>query len=388
MSTTEAPTERIELPPEPNSGGVHAAAPRRRRRGWAITVVVIAVVAAGAAAVVVTDPFGKQTDQTTIDSGSKTGLAKVTKGSLSARSVESGTLGFAGDFKLINKAGGTYTALPKVGDVIKNGQVLYQVDNKPVVLLKGAFVPVFRELSWGTEGADVRQLNAALVALGYASSSKLDPASDEFGRQTYNALKKLQSAVGLDSTGVLSLGQAIFVPADQIRITVVSGQVGAAAGSGQGVLEGSSTSRQVTVALRASRQNNVKVGNEVIITLPGGKTTPGKVTAVGKVASKDSDGNVTVEVVITPTKAEETGDLDQAPVQVSIISETVQNVLAVPVNALLALAGGGYAVEVVNDAGVHRLIPVTTGLFDDNAGRVEVRGDGLAEGQNVVVPAS
>jgi hypothetical protein len=147
-------------------------------------------------------------------------------------------------------------------------------------------------------------------------------------------------------------------------------------------------SRQVTVALRASRQSNVAVGDQVVITLPSGKTTPGKVATVGKVASKDSDGNVTVEVLITPAKPKETGQLDQAPVQVAIVSETVKNVLTVPVNALLALANGGYAVEVVNAGGAHQLIAVTTGLFDDSAGRVEVSGTGLAEGQNVVVPAS
>jgi hypothetical protein len=60
----------------------------------------------------------------------------------------------------------------------------------------------------------------------------------------------------------------------------------------------------------------------------------------------------------------------------------------VPANALLALAGGGYAVEVVDASGVHRLVGVQTGLFDDSAGLVEVTGNGVAEGQNVVVPAS
>lgn len=74
--------------------------------------------------------------------------------------------------------------------------------------------------------------------------------------------------------------------------------------------------------------------------------------------------------------------------QVSLVSETVTDVLAVPVNALLALAGGGYAVEVVDKGGKHRLVPVTTGLFDDDGGLVEVSGRGLSAGQNVVVPAS
>jgi hypothetical protein len=60
----------------------------------------------------------------------------------------------------------------------------------------------------------------------------------------------------------------------------------------------------------------------------------------------------------------------------------------VPVNALLALASGGYAVEVVAPDGVHHLVAVQLGLFDDTAGLVQVTGSGLAAGQRVVVPAS
>jgi hypothetical protein len=60
----------------------------------------------------------------------------------------------------------------------------------------------------------------------------------------------------------------------------------------------------------------------------------------------------------------------------------------VPVNALLALAGGGYAVEIVDAAGVHRLVPVSLGLFDDGQGLVQVSGSRLRAGQRIVVPAS
>jgi hypothetical protein len=60
----------------------------------------------------------------------------------------------------------------------------------------------------------------------------------------------------------------------------------------------------------------------------------------------------------------------------------------VPINALLALAGGGYAVEVVGGDGLHQPVPVSPGLFDDAAGLVQVTGTGLAAGQRVVVPAS
>ena len=82
------------------------------------------------------------------------------------------------------------------------------------------------------------------------------------------------------------------------------------------------------------------------------------------------------------------GTLDQAPVNVLITTAGVTNALVVPVNALIALAGGGYAVEEATAGGTHQLLPVTPGLFDDQAGLVQVTGSRLAAGQRVVVPAS
>jgi hypothetical protein len=78
---------------------------------------------------------------------------------------------------------------------------------------------------------------------------------------------------------------------------------------------------------------------------------------------------------------------DQAPVNVSITTESVQDALVVPVDALLALAGGGYAVEAA-EGRLHRLEAVSLGLFDDAEGLVEVTGRGLSVGQRVVVPAT
>jgi hypothetical protein len=72
-------------------------------------------------------------------------------------------------------------------------------------------------------------------------------------------------------------------------------------------------------------------------------------------------------------------------VNVSITTESVQNALAVPIDALLALAGGGYAIEVA-EGRVHRLEAVSLGLFDDAEGLVQVSGQGVSAGQRVVVP--
>ena len=80
------------------------------------------------------------------------------------------------------------------------------------------------------------------------------------------------------------------------------------------------------------------------------------------------------------------GALDQAPVQVAITSQEDRHVLAVPVSALLARPGGGYAIQVRRGAST-QLVAVTTGLFDDVAGRVEISAPNLRAGMRVVVPA-
>jgi hypothetical protein len=374
---------------------------RRRIRGWRVLLVVV-VLAGAAVAVDRTHPFGidfghplgqsRHASTASADNAAATSTAAISRRSLSAQTSVDGTLGYAGEYTVLGLARGTVTWLPVVGQVIRQGQVLYRVNGMPVVLLYGS-TPAYRALAEGAAaddvtGEDVQQLNHDLVALGYASSSDLDPSSDEFGWATKAAIENLQEHLGVSQTGKLDLGQAVFLPA-AARVTSLSATLG---GQGSGpVLKASSTTREVTVDLDAAQQSEVKSGDTVTITLPNGQTTPGTVTSVGKVAttsSGDSNASPTVEVTITPTRASATGTLDKAPVQVAITTDVADNALVVPVTALLALAGGGYAVEVLAAGGLRHLQPVSLGLFDDAAGLVQVTGTGLAAGQRVVVPAS
>jgi hypothetical protein len=355
---------------------------RRRLRSATLIGLVVVLVAAGGV-VAVSNPFGGE--GTTPRTVAATALAAVKQQDLSSRVNVSGTLGYAGRYTVASLAQGTITALPPVGQVISQGQMLVEVNGEPVVLLYGA-KPMYRSLAAGDTGPDVAALNANLVALGYATSDQIDPASDTFSSATAAALKQLQADLGIDQTGRLPLGQAVFLPS-AIRVTAVSAALGGSAGGP--ILTASSTTRVVTIALNANQQSQVAMGDQVTITLPDNKTTPGVVSSVGTVATTPSGGGTpTVEVVVTPTDPTATGSLDQAPVQVSIVTDSVKDAMVVPVTALLALAGGGYAIETVNARGVHRLVSVTLGLFDDAAGLVQITGDGVRAGQRVVVPAT
>jgi hypothetical protein len=276
------------------------------------------------------------------------------------------------------------------------------MDGSPVVLLYGS-TPAYRSLSKGMTGADVGQLNADLVALGDATSKALDPSSDYFSAATASALKKLQANLGVDQTGSLALGRAVFLPT-AARVTSVVATLGAPVEPGATVLQATSETREVIVQLDATQQSEVKVGDHVIVTLPDNETTPGVVTSVGTVATSPSSGGgapgssgsgsssggsggtPTIPVDVTPSDPTATGTLDQAPVTVTITTGTVNHALVVPVDALLAQSTGGYAVEVVGADGSHHLVPVALGLFDDAAGLVQVTASTLTAGERVVVP--
>ncbi len=358
---------------------------RGPRRRWVASGVVAAVAAAGVAGAGLAGGFSSSGSRGAGTAGSAyhTSTAAVTQRSLSSQIQVNATLGFAGSYSVAGQGGGTVTWLPAAGRVIRQGGVLYRTGNAvPVVLLYGR-VPAWRALAEGMTGQDVRQLNRGLVALGYASRTALGPRAgwDYFSGETAYALGLLQARLGLPVTGTLPLGQAVFEPS-ALRVSTVSGSLGSPA-SGT-ILSATSITPVVTIDLDAALQGEVRAGDHVTVTLPDGKTTPGVVASVGKVATgSGSSATVTVQVALAHPGA--AGGLDQAPVTVAITTGSVRDALVVPVDALLARPGGRYAVEVAGPGG-HRLVSVTPGVFDDAAGLVQVSGTGLAAGQHVVVP--
>ena len=199
---------------------------------------------------------------------------------------------------MINQARGVYTKLPDNGDKVDCGDVLYRVDDKPVLLLCGS-VPVYRDLFAGRKGKDVRQLNHNLHKLG-----------DEFTAKTKKSLKKLQRNTGANVTGRLELGEAVFLP-DSVRIAKVAGELGGAARPGAPVLDATSDKLGVQVALDPSEQGSVKKGDSAQITLPGNTLLAGKVEGFGRVAQtaaqdgKPTDATIPTCLLYTSDAADE-----------------------------------------------------------------------------------
>ena len=369
---------------------------RRSRRRW-VTVTVAGVVVLAAGAVWLAGGFGARGRSGPGNGGGLYGTttATVRRETLSAQTTLSATLGYAGSYTVsVPSSGssgspassgspGAFTWLPAAGRLIRQGQVLYRTDNGvPAYLLYGR-VPAWRELAEGVRGADVAQLNRDLVRLGYSGSGYIAGLGwDYFSWDTRYGLEQLQAKLGLEQTGTLPLGQAVFEPR-ALRVAAVRASLGGAA-SGP-VFSATSARHVVSISLDAASQSEVTKGDPVTITLPDGSVTPGVIWSVGRVATgHGSSAKISVQVRLRHPGA--AGHLDQAPVTVNITTSRVRDVLAVPVAALVARPGG-YAVEVVF-RGRHRLVRVTPGLFDDAAGMVQVSGNGLAAGQRVVVPAS
>jgi len=353
-----------------------------------VLVALPVLVAAGVIAVVVSTSDAKPATPTAQQPVS---FAKVEKGTLTSMVSEVGTLTHrarsdGSPYTAINQARGTYTELPDVGDKVSCGDELYRVDDQPVLLLCGT-VPAYRDLRAGDAGNDVRQLNANLHARG----ADVDPDGDAFTWKTVKALEKLQHDKGLAVTGSLAIDDAVFLP-DAVRIAKVIGQLGGPAQPGAPVLDATSDTLEVHIELEASQQGAVKAGDRVQITLPSNTSVTGKVDRLGAVAHAPAGPNgnagpATIPAYISLDDPAKVRGLDEAPVQVEITTQDVDNALSVPVTAIVGRSGGGYAVEVARDGERRELVAVELGLFDTAGGRVQVDGD-LREGDHVVVPSS
>lgn len=248
-----------------------------------------------------------------------------------------------------------------VGDVINNGSL--------VMTLPG---------SEPMNGPDVEQLEASLASLGFDPG----PVDGTFTSETRQAVVEWQEASGLEPDGVVNLGEVVFRDGS-VRVASQATAPGAPVNPGGAVLTVTASDIVVTAELSPQDQGLVAVGDAVMIELPDNSEISGSITEIASVVTVNPVGDNYFEVTVVLDDSSQAGDLDEAPVEVSIVTDSVTNVIAVPVTALLALQEGGYAVEVDEGGGATRLVGVDTGFFAD--GFVEITGD-VQPGDRVVVP--
>lgn len=338
----------------------------------ALAVVVAAVVGWGNLG------FADGTAAPSPDTTAPPATVAVTKATLTQTQSVTGILSYGVPAPLIAQGtSGVVTWIASPGSVVNLGEPVYTVNGKPVILIHGK-IPPYRTLEPGLVGPDVKQLEQSLHDLGY-----LDFIVDEtYDGATAAAVWTWQYSLGLETTGVVPVDQIAVVPSN-IRIATQTLPVGSHLGpdSAPTILTYSGTKKFVTIPLDVSLQHLVTKGDTATVVLPDGTDVKAKVSSIGKVAQTIEDKQfVTVNVTLTDQSA--VPDLEAAPVTLKIVTGQRKNVLTVPVNALVALEGGGYGLEVVAN-GQSTYLAVKTGMFAN--GLVEVSGTGIAEGTLVGV---
>jgi peptidoglycan hydrolase-like protein with peptidoglycan-binding domain len=390
-SETGAPPIETDAPPTetgatPGTGAGAGSARRARRRGGAYVLAAgaLAVAAGGGTAAFVWGGVGK--DQPVGRRGAlPPATTTITRGDLVDTESVDGRLTYEDERSVSTRASGMVTWAPAEGATVRRGKPLLEVNDKPVILMYGS-VPLYRTLREGIgDGSDVKQLENNLEALGYGDGMTVDK---EFTAATAAAVREWQDDRDLPDTGTVDASQVTFQPG-AVRISEVKAPVGSQASPGRAPLTVTDTKRVVVVDLDADKQDIARKGAEVTIELPGGDRVEGKIVKVGSVATSRGDdageeNTPTIEVDVS-LSGKGTGNLDQAPVSVEMESARAENVLSVPIEALLALREGGYGVEIVEGGG-SRIVAVRTGTY--GGGRVEIRGTGLTEGMKVGVPAT
>jgi peptidoglycan hydrolase-like protein with peptidoglycan-binding domain len=343
----------------------------------------VAVGAATAAAV----GFGGGEEGTADAASLPPETATVDRETLRDIRTEDGTLGYGSDETLSTRLTGTVTGLAETGEPVGRGDPLYWVDADPVILLYGS-EPAYRALSPGAEGTDVEQLEENLSRLGYDGFT----VDDEYTDGTAAAVAEWQADLGLPETGVVDLGRVVFA-AGALRVDAHEVAVGDVLQPGTAVLSWTGSERLVTVELDVDDQPLAEEGTAVTVTLPDGSSQAGEVAGVDTVVQtsdeqvppgEEAEQETVLEVTVALDDPDAVEGYDQASVEVDFVADEREDVLTVPVAALLALREGGYGVEVVEGAST-RIVAVDTGLFA--SGRVEVSGEGLSEGMTVGMPS-
>lgn len=307
--------------------------------------------------------------------------ASVIRQDLTTRDEFPGRFGYAGSYALLAGRDGTLTWLPAVGAVLQRGDAVMEIDGVFTRLLIGAR-PAWRQLSVDEpSGPDIAQLNANLAALGYARADALP--DKRFDWRTREAVRRWQHDLGRSRTGVVEPGDVVFLPST-VRVGRVEAVPGTPVGPGQPVATLTDTVRVVTMDLPVAYRDRLGEGSPVVVVLPDRAEVGATVSSVGRAATAGPEpgDDPTVPVVIALDGSQLAGDLDAAPVQVRVDRVLVEDALTVPVSALLARSGDGYAVERITEQGTE-LVAVEPGRFAE--GLVEVTGD-IEAGDEVVVP--
>jgi peptidoglycan hydrolase-like protein with peptidoglycan-binding domain len=389
VTATPAPAA---VPPDTNGEGDQPdARPRRHRPRRRLVLAAVTALAGLVAAAVVARVSGGGEDDGT---AAATATVPVEVRDLVLTDEYEGELGFGDTQPITAGRSGVVTSVTAVDTAVHPGDVLFDLDLQPTVMLHGD-IPAFRDLSVDADpGADVTQLEQALVDLGFGDGITVD---DDFTSATAAAVTEWEESLGrTDPDGVVTLGDVVFAPTD-LRIAEVTAERGTQVQSGAEVVQVTAVTKVVTMELTIDQVADIEAGTRVEMTLPDGTQATGTIADIGTEPTSDDNDNAaagsgddaeeTYAVTVALDDPAAADAFDSGTVDVTLERSRTEDATAVPVTALLALREGGYAVQVLDDTEPegYRLVPVEVGTIADQW--VQVSGDGIEAGVEVVVPA-
>jgi multidrug efflux pump subunit AcrA (membrane-fusion protein) len=270
----------------------------------------------------------------------------------------------------------TLTSLLDVGSRVDRGTVLYTADQQPVVALIGD-LPAWRTLEEGVDdGADVRQLEENLVAMGYGADLDVD---ETFTADTAAAVEAWETDLGRAAPdGKVTIGDVVFLtaPGDVLGHEAA---VGDTLDAGSPVLTIGSEQRIVVADVDATEAGGWTPGSTVELEWADTTTTEGTVLGTGRDVA---DGQVELTVALGTGDTGAGARRSGAEATVTLVDARRDDAVAVPVAAIVD-DGGSPAVRVAQADGPDRIIAVETGLVAD--GWVEITA-GLDGGEEIRLP--
>ncbi len=257
-----------------------------------------------------------------------------------------------------NRAAGTVTSVwLRSAATVRSGTRLYAVNLRPVVAISGS-TPMFRDLTVGAEGPDVRQLERLLVGRGYLSA-----ADRRFTAATAAAVKRWQRSIGTKPDGVIGLGDVVFVRSLPARLGLDKAISTGVQLSGGEKIRAFDEPRFV---IRTSREQATRMttGSRVEITGPGGQEW------TAKVARTRSTNDDNYEVDLAPAGRLTSicaADCDQIPTSGQTLLVAVIEVvkptsgLIVPAAAVITNASGATMVVLTDGTRIPVNVKVTAG---------------------------
>jgi multidrug efflux system membrane fusion protein len=318
----------------------------------------------------------------------------VTRGDLSTTLKWTGTLTYDNPFPVVyqtatattstSRAGSTssntsatsiVTWIAAPGSELTSGDILYRVNDVPVVFLEGDGV-LWRTLSVGSEGSDVTAVETALESLGYDPNSVV-VVDTHYRSSTWSMVKRFQTAMGFTENGTFDYRSVVMRPGPVV-VTDVSLAVGDTVASGDTVLTVSDVTRAVTFSIAPEERPQVEAGDPVEVRLPSGGTATAMVSLVSDSLDATSQTYAVTAVIADPIPV--TGD--KLDVSVSFTVPIATNALLVPPKALIVRDDGTTSVRVVKN---DELTWVDVTVLGTSGQSTAVESDGLTEGDIVAV---